>query len=98
MSRWIYLSLFLAASLCCEALTADAPPPLHANDVLGFVGGGDLSAAQFTGHLESLLAAHYPTIHFRDFAWEGDTVYEQPRDFGFLPLKTHLEKAQATVL
>jgi lysophospholipase L1-like esterase len=97
MSRWIYLSLFLAA-LCGEPLVADGPPLFHDDDIVGFVGGGDLAAAQFTGHLESLLAAHYPAIHFRNFGWEGDTVYEQPRDFGFPPLKAHIEKAHATVL
>jgi hypothetical protein len=68
------------------------------NDVVGFVGGADVSAAQQTAHLESLLVAAYPGIRCRNFGWEGDTVFEQPRDFGFPPLTNHLQRAGVTVL
>lgn len=67
------------------------------NDMVGFIGGGDVAAAQFTGHLESLLAREFPGTRFRNFGWEGDTVFAQPRDLNFPPLKEHLQKAQVTV-
>jgi hypothetical protein len=68
------------------------------NDIVAFIGGGDVAAAQFTGHLESLLAREFPGTRFRNFGWEGDTVFAQPRDYNFPPLKEHLKKAQATVV
>jgi hypothetical protein len=57
-----------------------------------------LSAAQHTGHLESLLAAKFPTARFRNLAWEGDTVYRQPRDLNFPSLKDQLKAVGATVI
>jgi hypothetical protein len=71
---------------------------LHEGDVVAFVGGADVAAAQHTGHLEALLAAKYPHAKFRNFGWEGDTVYKQERDFNFPPLKDHLKNAGATVI
>ena len=67
------------------------------SDVVGFIGGGDVAAAQFNGHLESLLAREFPGTRFRNFGWEGDTVFAQPRDYNFPPIKEHLKKAQVTV-
>jgi predicted neuraminidase len=72
--------------------------PLQTNDVVAFVGGADVAAAQRTGHLEALLAAKFPGAKFRNFGWEGDTVYKQPRDFNFPPLRENLKKAGATVI
>ena len=83
-----------AASLLCLA----DPLPLNKDDVVAFVGGADVAAAQHTGHLESLLAAKYPNVRFRNFGWEGDTVFAQPRDYNFPPLTEHLRKAGATVI
>jgi lysophospholipase L1-like esterase len=85
--------------------TARTPFPggrftLERNDVVAFLGGADVAVAQHTGHLETLLAAKYRGlgVRFRNFGWEGDTVYAQPRDFGFPPLKAHLQRAQASVI
>jgi hypothetical protein len=71
---------------------------LRSNDVVGFVGGSDVAAAQFAGHLETLLAVKFPGTRFRNFGWEGDTVFAQPRDIGFPPLVEHLKRAGVTVL
>lgn len=73
---------------------------LRANDIVGFVGGADVAAAQHTGHLESLLAIEYAGkgVKFRNFGWEGDTVFEQPRDVGFPSLVTNLQNAGVTVV
>lgn len=70
---------------------------LRDQDVVAFIGGGDVAAAQHTGHLESLLVASFPMVRFRNFGWEGDTVFAQPRDFNFPPLLDHLRKAGVTV-
>lgn len=67
------------------------------DDIVGFIGGGDVAAAQHTGHLESLLGASFPKVRFRNFGWEGDTVFAQPRDYNFPPLSEHLRKAKVTV-
>src|SRR5438477_6313461 len=73
---------------------------LKRGDVVAFVGGADIEAAQHTGHLEALLAAKYRglDVRFRNFGWEGDTVHAQPRDFGFPPLKVHLQRAGVSVI
>jgi len=73
---------------------------LERGDVLAFLGGADVAAAQFTGHLEALLAVKYRGlgVSFRNFGWEGDTVFAQPRDVGFPPLKAHLQRAGVSVI
>lgn len=73
---------------------------LERGDVVAFLGGADVAAAQFTGHLETLLDAKYHGlgVRFRNFGWEGDTVFAQPRDVGFPPLKKHLESARVSVI
>ena len=64
---------------------------------MAFIGGGDVAAAQHSGHIESLLTAQFPNVRFRNFGWEGDTVFLQPRDYNFPPLLDHLRKAEVTV-
>ena len=73
---------------------------LERGDVVAFVGGADVAAAQHTGHLEALLAAKFRglDVRFRNFGWEGDTVFTQPRDVGFPPLPAHLQRARASVI
>lgn len=70
------------------------------NDVIAFLGGTDVVTAQQSGHLEALLTVHYRSLNlrFRNFGWEGDTVFAQPRDFGFPPLEHHVKAAEATVI
>lgn len=87
-----------------EAWVTNAPAkpraafPLQADDVVAFLGGSDVSAAQFTGHLETLLALRQPRAKFRTFAWEGDTVFDQPREINFPKLTELLQRAGANVL
>jgi lysophospholipase L1-like esterase len=73
---------------------------LQRGDVVAFLGGADVAAAQHAGHLEALLAAQYQglDVHFRNFGWEGDTVFAQPRDLGFPPLLAHLQRARVSVI
>ena len=96
----IPLACLLWCALVVPLWAADAPSALmlRSNDVVAFVGGSDVAAAQFTGHLETLLAVKFPGARFRNFGWEGDTVYAQSRDIGFPPLTNHLQRAEATVL
>ena len=60
---------------------ADAVPPftLKDDDVVAFLGGTNCVNLQNAGHLEVCLTVAQPTmqIRFRDFSWEGDTVYRQ---------------------
>ena len=73
---------------------------LHGGDVVAFVGGADVATAQHAGYLEALLAAKFRglDVRFRNFGWEGDTVFAQPRDVGFPPLQAHLQRARASVI
>ena len=73
---------------------------LQPGDVVAFLGGTDVAAAQQSGHLETLLLASHPTLglRFRNFGWEGDTVYAQPRDIGFPSLEALLKREQVTVV
>src|SRR5688572_8354776 len=89
----------LLASLL--AITSSAQPfSFRTNDVIAFLGGTDVVTAQESAHLETLLTIrhHALNLRFRNFGWEGDTVFAQPRDFGFPPLEHHLKKAGATVI
>src|SRR5437764_14044030 len=91
----VYLPLVLL--WCAWGVAAGEALQLKPGDVVAFVGGADVAARVRTGHLESLLAVRYPTVRFRNFGWEGDTVFAQPRDFGFPPLQEHLLKAGVSV-
>jgi hypothetical protein len=71
---------------------------IRTNDVIAFVGGADVVAASFPAHLESLLAVRFPGARFRNFGWEGDTVFSQPREVGFPSLPEQLRRAQVTVV
>jgi hypothetical protein len=104
--------MFIRRMACLALLAASvaaAAPDLHgadvhrvvsirSNDVVAFVGGADVAAAGFTGHLESMLAVRYPGARFRNFGWEGDTVFSQPRDVGFPPLAALLQREKASVI
>ena len=93
------MTAFAAAGLLCVSLQSrGAPISFAANDVVAFVGGSDVAAAQHFGHLESLLAIQHKGVRFRNFGWEGDTVFERPRDFGFPSLLSNLQKAGVTVV
>ncbi|MCH2331035.1 MAG: c-type cytochrome [Roseibacillus sp.] len=79
---------------------------LRKGDVVAFVGGTDLVNIQKEGRLESALTMkwkeHAPL--FRDFAWDGDTVYHQSaererwRQEAFGNWDDQLKRAGATVV
>jgi hypothetical protein len=71
---------------------------LKSGDIVAFVGGADVAAAQHTGHLETLLTIAHLGVRFRNFGWEGDTVFAQPREINFPPLVEHLRRAKASVI
>jgi hypothetical protein len=74
---------------------------LRTNDIIAFVGGADVVAQQESGHLETLLTLGFQqfALRFRNFGWEGATVYDhQPRDFGFPEMKVQLQKAGVSLL
>lgn len=58
---------------------------LHPNDVVAFVGGENMRVGLDVGYLETLLSLHAAgkAVRYRNMAWEGDTVYEQPRPLNF---------------
>jgi hypothetical protein len=70
------------------------------DDVVVFSGGENGRVAQDAGYLETLLALHAAgkRVHFRDMAWEGDTVYEQPRPLNFGSWTEQLRRAGASVV
>jgi len=83
------------------------PPPrvdslvFRTNDVLAFLGGADVAAAQETGHQESLLTVAFLPLRLRcrNFGWEGGTVFDhQPRDAGFPTQKVQLQRAGTSVI
>ncbi|MGB0580886.1 MAG: PVC-type heme-binding CxxCH protein, partial [Limisphaerales bacterium] len=73
---------------------------LQPNDVVAFIGGGNLEAAQKQAELETILTARFPKhkLRFRNVAWEGDTVYEQWRDVNFGAWSEQLAWLKASVL
>ncbi|MFM1768078.1 MAG: hypothetical protein RJA22_607 [Verrucomicrobiota bacterium] len=99
--------LLLAAAL---ALPGPAPAPLRAaqpaapsfrtNDVIALVGGEDMVTLAQHGGLETLLTLAWPGHHlrFRSLAFEGDTVFEQPRQLNFPTWEQQLERVGATVV
>ena len=90
----------LALIVCLINSTATAQFAFRTNDVIAFLGGTDVVTAQQSGHLETLLTVHHPSLNlrFRNFGWEADTVFAQPRDINFPPLEEHLRRAGATVV
>lgn len=73
--------------------------PLRTNDVVAFLGGANVVAAQQSGHVETLLTLAQPRhrLRFRSLAWEGDTVFARPRELNFPSLADQLRRTGATV-
>jgi hypothetical protein len=96
--------LALAALLGCllsQSPAAEPPPSfLKPDDVIALVGGEDLVAVAEDGSLESAVLLANPSLglRFRSLAWEGDTVYEQPRDLNYPTLEDQLQRIGATVV
>ena len=73
---------------------------LREHDVVAFLGGEAVVQEMEQGHLESLLTAAFAGkgVRYRNLAWEGDTVFEQPRDVNFPGVPEQLERVKATVV
>jgi len=69
-------------------------------DVVAFTGGEDARVSQDLGYLETLLslASVGKRVHFRNMAWEGDTVYEQPRPLNFGSWADQFRRCGASVI
>lgn len=93
------LLLLAALGFFARAVPA-AEPFLKPNDVIALVGGEDMVAASEYGYLELLLQQALPDYHlkFRSLAWEGDTVFEQPRELNYPSLEQQLDDIGATVV
>jgi hypothetical protein len=94
------LAAYRAAAAELGAATSETPLVLKQGDVVAFVGGESTVLEGERGHLESLLAAARPGLglKFRNLGWEGDTVFEQPRDVNFPDLTEQLRHVGATVI
>lgn len=90
---------FLAAFVAVPFAHADEPF-LKPNDVIALVGGEDMVVAGELGHLETNLLLAFPDYHLkvRCLAWEGDTVFKQPRMLNYPPLERQLDEIGATVV
>lgn len=66
--------------------------------MVALVGGEEMAAAR--GHLEFLFVRALPEhrLKFRSLSKEGDTVFQQPRDFNYPPLERQLRDIGATVV
>jgi len=73
---------------------------LENSDVVVFTGGENVLAQQSAGHFEARLAASARSrrVLFRSMAWEGDTVYEQPRLLNFGTWRDQLSRVGAGVV
>ena len=93
-------TLALAAQLSPAATPEDGAFPFRQNDVVAFLGGEAVVQELELGHLESLLTAAFPGkgVRYRNMGWEGDTVFEQPRDENFPGVPEQLKRVGATVV
>lgn len=88
-----------AVLLAGAASVAAALSPA-ADDVVAILGGEDMVVWQKNGYFETLVTARLgpATPRFRYLAWEGDTVFEQPRDLNFPTWPEQLRRVGATIL
>ena len=96
----LFRSLAIAIFTALLPATRAAEPFLKKGDVIALVGGEDMVAASEYGYLELCLNAALPyhRLKFRNLAWEGDTVFEQPRQLNFPSWEEQLDKIGATVV
>lgn len=99
------LLILLAVTLSYWSHASYAAPPEAApffreGDVVALVGGEDMVVAAELGYLEALIQRALPAhkLKFRSLAWEGDTVFEQPRQVNYPTLEAQLDDIGATVV
>lgn len=110
LSEALPLAFFLAAAVAMRSpsstaqesdrKTASDPLVLEREAVIVFIGGANTVAAQQNASLETLLTLSCAPrmAHFRSLAWEGDTVFEQPREMNFGSWQEQLRRVGATVI
>jgi lysophospholipase L1-like esterase len=98
------LWLLLAMAAGGVALAAGGSPSraalLRSADVVALVGGEDMVAAWDHGYLEYLVLRQKPDlqVRFRSLTKEGDTAFQQTRDFNYPALEKQLADIGATVV
>jgi hypothetical protein len=107
--RRFLLSVVFAAALFpapshagpgAKITVGEPQPQLKEGDTIALLGGESVVQENETGYFESLLAVAHPDkqLHVRNLGWEGDTVFEQPRDVNFPGLVEQLRRVNATVI
>src|SRR5207244_2977470 len=91
------LLLFSTSEVFCSAAQQFV---FAAPDVAVFCGGEDVVEMQRNGYLETLLTLNCTekNVRFRNLGWEGDTVYEQPRELNFGSWSNQFRRVGATVI
>lgn len=98
------LTLLLAAAVLTAtsvfAGAAAGAGSLRPRDVVALVGGEDMVASWDYGYLEYLLLRQLPEfeLQFRSLTKEGDTAFQQVRDFNYPVLEKQLTDIGATVV
>ena len=97
--RFPILLGLLVAGLAPGAPPVRAASPFRTNDVIAFLGGAASIATEQSAALETLLTVAHPghRLRFRPLAWEGDTVFGQPRELNFPGPTQLLRNTQATI-
>jgi hypothetical protein len=92
--------LLLALLLWHEAEAQKPDSFLRPNDIIAIIGGEDMLAADEYGYLEYLLQRALPDyrLKIRCLAWEGDTVFKQPRMLNYPGLDHQLDEMHATAV
>lgn len=96
--------LLLAGAAGGVALAAGGSPGrtalLRNQDVVALVGGEDMVAAWDHGYVEYLVLRQQPDLQvkFRSLTKEGDTAFQQARDFNYPALEKQLAEIGATVV
>lgn len=81
-------------------MTLAEKPFFQADDVVALIGGEDMVAMRDEPSLELAVLAQpgLGGVRFRNLAFEGDTVFEQPRDLNFPSWEKQLSQVGATVV
>src|SRR5262245_16393272 len=101
--RWCFFLILLQLAISLVAIAWHHTVLNHlaagSGDVMVFCGGEDIVAMQQNGYLETLLTLNwaYKEVRFRNLGWEGDTVYDQPRQLNFGSWSNQFQRTGATV-
>lgn len=99
VNRYI-VSIVQLVLLMTAAFAGEREAWLRPGDIVAFVGGENLVAAAEHGYIEYFLLKADPNarLKIRSLAKEGDTAFEQARDFNYPNLEMQLSRIGATVV